>query len=111
MMKNKRQPIKQEFNATVKWLDANKYRIFQEADIRFILSAQYPNGDTANVGMGEWGYMTMCALEQIYNLYIAAKDKTTLDKFADSVREQFLKYAKMREKGSTEGSVAVYPGE
>ena len=109
-MNKKRQPIKQEFNATIKWLDSNKYRIFQEGNIRFILAAQYPNGDTACVGMGEGEYMCMCALEQIYNLYLGAQG-TTLDKFADSVKEQFLRYAAMREKGSTEGAVEVYPPE
>lgn len=107
-MKNKRQPIKQEFNATVKWLDSNKYRIFNEGNIRFILSAQYPNGDTVCAGMGEGEYMCMCALEQIYNLYLSAQGKTTLEKFADSVRDQFLRYAEMR-KGHTEGSVQVFP--
>lgn len=108
-MKNKRQPIKQEFNATVKWLDSNKYRIFNEGNIRFILSAQYPNGDTVCAGMGEGEYMCMCALEQTYNLFLSTQGKVPLEKFADSVRERFIAYAAMREKGSADGTVEVFP--
>lgn len=101
--------LKRDLKATFKWLDANKFRLYQMG-IHFMCTVNYGDGDTQTVGMATGGEMSVLILEQIYNMEKGAVGVTT-EQFIDSVRENYLRYKKARDRDDNYGTVTRYDPE
>lgn len=106
----KNNSIKRDFKKTMAWLDGKKFAIYQKG-IRFFIAAIYDDNDTQCVGMGTGGEMCELILEQLYNLQLAAVGTTT-EKFAESIKEQYIRYKEMRDKDDNFGmAIQIKDGE
>lgn len=95
--------VKRDLKATIKWLDANKFRIFQKG-IKFMCTVRYDDESAQSVGMGESNDMMLLILEQIYNMEQIAQGVTT-EQFAESIKQNYIMYKEHRDRMDNSGAV------
>lgn len=105
--------IRREFKEVVKWLDSNKFLIYNKGIVFKLNATDAKNDDFYNVGMGSVEDMVGIMYEQMYDIFrLANSNGQTLESFAAEVASKFTAYAKWRDENvDTEGSYMVFPPE
>lgn len=86
-------------------LDQVKWNIFNEDECAFCLAILNKDGTNRHIGIGNGEEMSELILLQIRNMYRGAADRTTPERFAESVKQSFLRYLEAFPGDNDEGSI------